>query len=549
MATQTTGGGSTTSFTKTPQAGDDCFDGYGEDVLGIVFLDVMQNDLGGKAKILWALDDGQNDSGLMSGYEAADLLAQDLARMESCSTDTSENGARIWITTDGKVGYDAGTLSAGFRSELNSLAVGEVGYDSFIYSIRLANGTLSWARAYIQFTGTNDAPTVSASENGAVVEDADDPTLSDTGTITFDDVDLTDTHSIDPVTASASNTLGGTLIASITDSATGAGSGTVTWTYEVANSATQYLGAGQTATESFTVRIRDNNGGFVDQLITVTVTGTNDNPTISTAVDSGTVAEDGITAASGTIDFSDIDLVDIHTLDVDPGDTGYLGTFTADVNDPSTGDGSGQVTWNFTVDNADLQHLPKDAVVTQTYTVIIDDGKGGTVSQLVTITVTGVNDAPVAVDDTGAGNEDSLISGSVAGNDTDVDDGAARTFSANNNPAGFSMSADGSWSLDATNAAYQHLAAGATTDVVVNYTVDDGLGGTDTGQLTITVTGVNDAAAIGGTDSGEVTEDGILLASGILTVDDVDGADTFVAQTVTNAYGTFTLEEDGDWTF
>ena len=29
MATQTTGGGSTTSFTKTPQAGDDCFDGYG----------------------------------------------------------------------------------------------------------------------------------------------------------------------------------------------------------------------------------------------------------------------------------------------------------------------------------------------------------------------------------------------------------------------------------------------------------------------------------------------------------------------------------------
>src|SRR5687767_6951682 len=99
MATQTTGGGSTTSFTNTPQAGDDRFEGYNEDFAGIAIFNVMQNDLGGKAKILWALDDGENDSGLMNGYEAADLLAQDLARMESCSTDTSENGARIWITS------------------------------------------------------------------------------------------------------------------------------------------------------------------------------------------------------------------------------------------------------------------------------------------------------------------------------------------------------------------------------------------------------------------------------------------------------------------
>ena len=439
MATQTTGGGSTTSFTKTPQAGDDCFDGYGEDFLGIVFLDVMQNDLGGKAKILWALDDGQNDSGLMSGYEAADLLAQDLARMESCSTDTSENGARIWITTDGKVGYDAGTLSAGFRSELNSLAVGEVGYDSFIYSIRLANGTLSWARAYIQFTGTNDAPTVSASENGAVVEDADDPTLSDTGTITFDDVDLTDTHSIDPVTASASNTLGGTLIASITDSATGAGSGTVTWTYEVANSATQYLGAGQTATESFTVRIRDNNGGYVDQEITVTIIGTNDNATIS--------------AASG----GDYDVVEAG------------GAANGTAGDPNA--------------SGDLQIVDVDAGEAKFQMPASLEGTYGTF-----------------------------------------------TFDADN----------GAWTyaLDNTRAATQALNAG---DPVTDTLTVSSFDGTDDFDIVVNITGANDNATIGAIDSGEVTEDGILLASGILTVDDVDGADTFVAQTVTNAYGTFTL--------
>ena len=49
----------------------------------------------------------------------------------------------------------------------------------------------------------------------------------------------------------------------------------------MANSATQYLAAGQTATETFTVTVSDGHGGTVDQLVTVTVTGTNDAPTIS----------------------------------------------------------------------------------------------------------------------------------------------------------------------------------------------------------------------------------------------------------------------------
>src|SRR4029453_9601698 len=92
-----------------------------------------------------------------------------------------------------------------------------------------------------------------------------------------------------------------------------------------------------------------------------------------------------------------------------------------------------------------------------------------------------------------SGAEDTTITGTVATNDTDVDDGATLSYSANNIPAGFTMQANGSWSLDATNAAYQHIAQGASEQVIVNYTVSDGLGGSDTGQLVITVTGVNDA--------------------------------------------------------
>src|SRR4029078_12569032 len=68
MATQTTGGGSTTSFTNTPQAKDDTYT-YLEELLkanstlynaatNTIFLDVMSNDLGGNAKTVFSVADG-----------------------------------------------------------------------------------------------------------------------------------------------------------------------------------------------------------------------------------------------------------------------------------------------------------------------------------------------------------------------------------------------------------------------------------------------------------------------------------------------------------
>ena len=53
--------------------------------------------------------------------------------------------------------------------------------------------------------------------------------------------------------------------------------------YEVANSAVQYLAAGEQVTEKFTVTIDDGEGGTVDQVVEVTITGTNDDPTITVA--------------------------------------------------------------------------------------------------------------------------------------------------------------------------------------------------------------------------------------------------------------------------
>src|SRR5262249_10321782 len=117
MATTTTTGG-TVVFSNSGTAQSDFFSssqtGLTEDVLKTVYFAVMANDGGGKNTTLWSLDDGTSsltyattNSGGSGVSAPTDLLAQDTARCEALSTDLSAHGARIWITSDGKVGYDA----------------------------------------------------------------------------------------------------------------------------------------------------------------------------------------------------------------------------------------------------------------------------------------------------------------------------------------------------------------------------------------------------------------------------------------------------------
>ena len=105
-----------------------------------------------------------------------------------------------------------------------------------------------------------------------------------------------------------------------------------------------------------------------------------------------------------------------------------------------------------------------------------------------------MNDAPVATftttQNTREGN--SQISGQLTSTDVDlkkvngtaetatfsfdsakIDDGASST----NVPAGLTINADGSWTFDATNAAYNGLALGTTKKIEVTYKVVDGAGG------------------------------------------------------------------------
>src|SRR5919205_550143 len=148
---------------------------------------------------------------------------------------------------------------------------------------------------------------------------------------------------------------------------------------------TASLAAGQTATESFTVTIADGHGGTVDQIVTVTVTGTNEAPTIVAAATdaTGAVTEDATTpnlSTTGTIAFDDVDLIDTQAASVtaDPSNT-LGGTLTLGTVNESPTTSGGTVGWTYTVADNATDYLAAGPIATESFTVTIPDGHRGTV--------------------------------------------------------------------------------------------------------------------------------------------------------------------------
>ncbi len=161
-----------------------------------------------------------------------------------------------------------------------------------------------------------------------------------------------------------------------------------------------YLASGESATVLLSYSIADEHGATSTSTAAVTVTGTNDTPTI----DSGGTSATGsvgelpnddpgenlvVHEADGVIAFDDLDLSDTHSATATAQGAGYLGTFTLDPVDQ----GSDTVAWHFDVSDAALDGLEEGETIVQTYTIAIDDGNGGTVTRDVTVTLIGAGDS------------------------------------------------------------------------------------------------------------------------------------------------------------
>ena len=235
--------------------------------------------------------------------------------------------------------------------------------------------------------------------------------LTDSGTIAFTDVDLTDMHSIDPTITASAGALG-TLTASVsTDTAGGLG-GVIGWNYSVTASAVEYLAKDQTKVESFTITLDDGHGGTITKQIDVTITGTDQRPVANN--DTNWAKEDTSLTAQGNVlntiehngapsgasfsDNADADLDgDPLTVSALQGGTFDGTTFTkigtyGHIHIDRT---TGAYTYTLTKNQANVQALTKDQQVTDTFTYTISDGQGGFAQANITVTVFGTNDAPV----------------------------------------------------------------------------------------------------------------------------------------------------------
>ena len=372
----------------------------------------------------------------------------------------------------------------------------------------------------ITIQGTNDGVTItSAAQAGTVTEDAADTTsttdsLSAAGTVAFNDIDLTDTHTAGFVQSAGATPLGVFALGSVSELAT-TEPGSVGWSYNLTNSAAQYLGADESVSETYTVTVTDEAGAFNTQAVVITIQGTNDRPLITAGVVSGTVTEDGasdgipatVEVVNGSFSVADVDASDdlsvVGFALQGSSQSGGATLTVAQINALATGfsaaglggvSNSGTVSWTYTLPNADAQILNSGQRVTLTFRVTVTDDSvtgNATAFQDVTITINGTNDivnvAPDARNDVWVLSDSTPIAAGIitaawfTNNDTDPDGNPIFVTAVSGLPTGLVANYDGSGHLVSITGTSP--AAGSYT---LTYTLSDG-SLTDSASVTVTV--------------------------------------------------------------
>ncbi|MCA6123305.1 VCBS domain-containing protein [Bradyrhizobium sp. WSM 1704] len=484
----------------------------------------------------------------------------------------------------------------------------------------------------ITITGTDDTPVVtSAAQTAAITEipDAMHSAVPDrvSGTLTFTDADLTDTHTVTIIGVAASGVTSGLAdhatvlnwlsLGTLTDSTDGV-TGSRNWTFAATDRNFDYLAAGETLTLTYTVEIDDHQGGLVTLPVTITVTGTNDTPVVTSPAQRAAITEAAgatgsqqLDAASGTVSFVDLDLSDTHRVTI-ASVTGSgvtsgladqatvlswlsLGTLT-----DSTGGVTGSRDWTFTAADRNFDYLAAGEKLTLTYQIQIDDQQGGVVTVPVTITVTGTNDKPVItsapqtaaiteIDGTTGSAQPDTASGIVTFADADRSDTHSLTITGVTEQGATAGLADhatvlswlslgtltdstggvtGSraWTFTAADHNFDYLAVGETLTLTYTVQLADNHGAVTTEPITITINGSNDAPTLADVNAGSLTDtaakDSFGSITGLLQGHDVDDGETAtltyaaldagdhpVNTAVTGLYGSLTVNADGSYTY
>ncbi|MEN5144550.1 VCBS domain-containing protein [Brevundimonas diminuta] len=272
------------------------------------------------------------------------------------------------------------------------------------YRVQVSDGRggIATREVVITINGANDAPVAVADVDvvteAGVLDGGNDVTngvATAEGNVLDNDSDVdageTDTLQVSGVSFGASVGIVGSALTGTYGSLVLGADGAYVYTLDNEDADTQALGQGQTATDSFTYIVTDVNGATHTSTLTITVTGTNDRPVITsdTAAATGSVVEVGTNEtgsdiASGQLTASDVDAEATQTWTIVDAD----GDFGTIVIDPATG------AWTYTLDNsrAATQALNDGENGIDRFTAIVTDEHGAYREQIITINVAGSND-------------------------------------------------------------------------------------------------------------------------------------------------------------
>jgi VCBS repeat-containing protein len=397
------------------------------------------------------------------------------------------------------------TYSAGVA--FDSLAACESATDTFEYTLADAAGAQAIAAVTVTIIGVNDAPVVAQAI--AAQSASEDAAFS----FTLPPGTFTDIDNNDLLTYSASLADGSALPSWLAfDAATQTFSGTAS------NADVGALLVKITAT--------DLAGSSAATEFTLTIANTNDVPVAQGEF--VTVSED-----SATVSLSTADLL-ANDTDVDAGDV--LAVQSVDATSSAGAAVNVDGTTVTYVAGAVFDSLAAGETATDTFGYTVADAAGAQANAVVTVTITGVNDAPVIAQAIAAqtANEDAAFSFTLpASTFTDID---------NNDVLAYSASlADGSalpsWlAFDAATQTFSGTASNADVGALqVKVTVTDLAGASAATEFTLTIANTNDAPVAQG-ENFSVTEDAadlVLQAVDLLANDfDVDAGDVLAVLSV-----------------
>ncbi|TLX47714.1 hypothetical protein C1E24_07250, partial [Pseudoalteromonas phenolica] len=361
----------------------------------------------------------------------------------------------------------------------------ENGQDSFTYTVKdAALNTSAEATVSITIKAVNDQPTV---QNFTTAIDEDN--ASDAIAVRAGSIDVEDGTPSGDITLASQPSKGSVAIDQ--------NAGTLVYTPN----------ANETGSDTFTYTITDSEGSTSESAtVSVTIGAVNDKPIV--ANDSVTTDEDVNVTLSVLDNDSDVEDQGFNGANITLEDQGNgAGTYTkADVSILTDGR---------------LQISPKqDENGSFSFTYTLTDSEGLTSDPAtVTVTLTPVNDAPVAVANTAEVAEEGSFEVNVLGNDTDVDENDS--FNASSVTV-VQAPSSGQTQITSAGAIVYTPNENFAGEDTFTYTVSDAAGAvSNEATVTMTVTPVNDTPVISGSPATTVDEDSIY--SFTPTSSDVDG--------------------------